>query len=70
MGIYSNKALLDWFVAEYPRHVNTKLDMGKSCIRFKNINKIPYTLIAKLCQKMTPQDWITLYEQNIKNHEK
>lgn len=66
MGIYSNKALLDWFVAEYPKHVNTKLDMGKSCIRFKNINKIPYALIAKLCQKMTPQDWIALYGQNIK----
>ncbi len=66
MGIYSNKYLHDWFVDEYPKHVNTKLDMGKSCIRFKKTNKIPYALIAELCQKMTPQDWITLYEQNIK----
>ncbi|MDF0717627.1 DUF1801 domain-containing protein [Muricauda sp. 334s03] len=66
MGIYANKNLLDWFVNEYPKHVNTKLDMGKSCIRFKNINKIPFELIAELCQKMTSQEWIALYEKNIK----
>jgi hypothetical protein len=35
MGVYSNKALLDWFVKEYPKHSSTKLDMGKSCIRFQ-----------------------------------
>ena len=66
MGIYSKPELLDWFVGEYPKHVKTKLDMGKSCIRFKNIQTIPYDLIGELCQKITPQDWIKTYEQNIK----
>lgn len=65
-GIYADKELHDWFVSEYPKYVKTKLDMGKSCIRFKNMNTIPYALIAELCQKMTPKDWIALYEQNIK----
>ena len=65
-GIYADKELLDWFVAEYPKHVKTKLDMGKSCIRFKNVNHIPYDLIGELCQKMTPEAWITLYEKNVK----
>lgn len=65
-GIYADKKLHDWFVDEYPKHVSTKLDMGKSCIRFKNTNKIPYDLIAELCQKMTPQEWISLYKKNIK----
>lgn len=65
-GIYADQELHDWFVGEYPKHVKTKLDMGKSCIRFKNVNHIPYDLIAELCQKMTPQQWIALYEQNIK----
>ena len=64
-GIYSDQELHDWFVGEYPKHVKTKLDMGKSCIRFKNVNHIPYDLIAALCQKMTPQQWIALYEHNI-----
>lgn len=65
-GIYADKKLHDWFVDEYPKHVSTKLDMGKSCIRFKNTNKIPYDLIAELCTKMTPQEWISLYKKNIK----
>ena len=65
-GIYANKDLYDWFVEQYPKHVKTKLDMGKSCIRFKNVNNIPYALIAELCGKMTPKNWIELYEKNIK----
>lgn len=65
-GIYADKQIHDWFVAEYPKYVKTKLDMGKSCIRFKNIQTIPYQLIGELSQKMTPQEWINLYEQNIK----
>lgn len=67
MGIYADKKILDWFVAEYPKHVKTKLDMGKSCIRFKNVATIPYELIAELCQKMTPENWIQLYQKNIKS---
>ncbi len=65
-GIYANKDLYDWFVEQYPKHVKTKLDMGKSCIRFKNVNHIPYELIAELCSKMTPKNWIELYEKNTK----
>ncbi len=62
MGIYANKALLDWFVAEYPKHCKSKLDMGKSCIRFKKTDDIPYDLIAELIRKITVQDWIATYE--------
>ncbi|PZD78495.1 DUF1801 domain-containing protein [Mesonia sp. K7] len=66
MGIYAKKELLDWFVAEYPKYVKTKLDMGKSCVRFKKPEAIPYELIAELTQKMTADEWIEIYEQNIK----
>jgi uncharacterized protein YdhG (YjbR/CyaY superfamily) len=62
MGIYSNPALFEWFEKEYPKHCKTKLDMGKSCIRFKNINKIPFELIAQLAQQMTVKQWIDIYE--------
>ncbi|MBO0323821.1 DUF1801 domain-containing protein [Muricauda sp. CAU 1633] len=65
-GIYADKKIHDWFVGEYSKYVKTKLDMGKSCIRFKNTKSIPYPLIAQLCKKMTPQDWITLYEKKKK----
>lgn len=62
MGIYADEKLLQWFQSEYPKHCKTKLDMGKSCIRFKKPENIPYDLLAELCKKMTPQQWIELYE--------
>ena len=66
MGIYSDPALMDWFVAEYPKHCSQKLDMGKSCIRFKKPEHIPYELMAQLMQKMTAEQWIALYERILK----
>lgn len=66
MGIYSDEELLNWFTDEYPNHVKTKLDMGKSCIRFKKIEAIPYDLIGELAQKMTVQEWIDKYESAVK----
>ncbi len=66
MGIYADKELLNWFQAEYPKHSKTKLDMGKSCIRFKKPEQIPFDLIAELVSKMTPQNWIEVYEQAFK----
>ena len=65
-GIYAKPELHDWFVNEYPKHSKRKLDMGKSCIRFKKIEEIPYDLIAELCTKMTVDEWIDIYETNTK----
>lgn len=62
MGLYSKPELLEWFTNEYPKHSKRKLDMGKSCIRFKKMEDIPYDLIAELATKMTPQEWISIYE--------
>lgn len=66
MGIYSNPELLEWFVSEYPKHSKQKLDMGKSCVRFKKIDQIPFELIGELMQKMTVKQWIDLYESQLK----
>ncbi len=66
MGIYANPKLLDWFVAEYPKHCKRKLDMGKSCIRFKKVDEIPFELLGELMQKMSKDEWVSLYEKNVK----
>ncbi len=66
MGIYANPELLEWFVAEYPKHSKQKLDMGKSCIRFKKLNEIPFALIGELMQKISVEEWIKTYEQQMK----
>ena len=66
MGLYANPELLKWFINEFPKYSNTKLDMGKSCIRFKKMDQIPFELIALLATKTTVKDWINLYESNLK----
>lgn len=66
MGIYANKDIYDWFVNEFPKHSKKKLDMGKSCIRFKKPEDIPYQLIGELVAKISVEDWIAIYEQNLK----
>jgi len=63
MGLYADKSTYDWFVSEYPKHCNSKLDMGKSCIRFKKMEQIPFELIGELMSKFTTQQWIDLYEK-------
>lgn len=62
MGIYADPKLLDWFVSEFPKHSKSKLDMGKSCIRFKKTADIPHDLIAQLMQKISVDAWVEMYE--------
>ncbi len=66
MGIYAQKELYDWFVAEYSKYSKRKLDMGKSCIRFKKPEDIPYELIGELASKITVDEWIAIYEKGLK----
>lgn len=66
MGIYAKPDLLEWFVSEFPKHSDRKLDMGKSCIRFKKAEHIPFALIGELVTKMSVADWIACYESELK----
>ncbi|AQX03563.1 DUF1801 domain-containing protein [Elizabethkingia anophelis] len=62
MGIYADKDLLEWFQESYTQHAKYKLDMGKSCVRFKKMDDIPYGIIAELSTKISPEMWIEKYE--------
>lgn len=66
MGIYADRKLYDWWGDEYPKYCDKKLDMGKSCIRFKKWDAIPFSLIGELMKKMSMEEWIALYEKNFK----
>jgi hypothetical protein len=66
LGLYANKELLDWFTAEYPKHSKYKLDMGKGCVRFKKPDQIPLDLIGQLAARVTPKQYIEVYERAIK----
>lgn len=65
MAVYADPELLDWFVAEYEKlDTGRKLNMGKSCIRFRKPEHVPVDLIARLAEKVTPQQWIEHYEKS------
>lgn len=64
MGLYSDKELYNWFVQEYPKYMKTKLDMGKSCIRFKKMDQVPYELIGELSGKITVEQWIAIFSKS------
>jgi len=66
MGLYAMPDLLEWFTAQWAVEAKRKLDMGKSCIRIKKPEDIPYRLIGELASKLTPQQWIAAYEQGLK----
>ena len=66
MVLYSRKDLMDWFTSEYANRCKYKLDMGKSCIRFKKMEDIPYDLIGELTAKVSTEEWIDIYESAFK----
>ncbi len=63
MGLYADPALLFWFTEKYKATVSSKLDMGKSCIRFKKMTDIPFELIGELMTKISVESWIETYEK-------
>jgi uncharacterized protein YdhG (YjbR/CyaY superfamily) len=70
MGVYAIPSLMDWFTENYSKYSDLNLDMGKSCIRFKKIDQIPYDLIGELVSKISVDDWIKFYESEVKNRRK
>ena len=66
MGVYSDPKLLKWFQEAHAKASPKKLDMGKSCIRYKNPDDIPFDLIGELVSKITPDEWIAMYEKALK----
>ena len=67
MGIYADPKLLKWYATAYAKFLGSKkIDMGKSCLRFKKPEQIPYKLIGELAAKMTPKNWIEMYERKFK----
>jgi len=70
MGIYANPKLLKWFQDEHAKASPKKIDMGKSCIRYKKAEDIPYRLIGELASKITPQEWIEMYESAFRSRGK
>lgn len=66
LGLYINEEIMNWYMGEYPKYIKTKPDMGKSCLRFKKAENLPYQLIAELMQKISVEEYIMMYEKAYK----
>jgi Domain of unknown function (DU1801) len=66
MCLYGANKHLEWFQNEWPKYSNKKLNMGKSCIRFSKPEDVPLELIGKLAARVTPRQWIEIYEKALK----
>jgi hypothetical protein len=66
MAIYTMPDLLSWFETAWSEATSVRLDMGKSCMRFKRLTTTPVELIGELASRVTVEEWIALYEEKIK----
>ena len=66
MGVYAIPELNKWFTTAHAKASPKKLDMGKSCMRYKKPEDIPFDLIGELASKITPAEWISFYEKAFK----
>ena len=60
-GVYSDDGSREAFLRAY-RATGKKLDMGKSCVRFTNLDNLPLELIGETIAMMSIEDFITQYE--------
>jgi hypothetical protein len=61
MSVYGHMPTLEWFQKAWAK-TGKKLDMGKSCIRFKTLDDLPLDVIGELYRKVSVKDYITFVE--------
>ena len=61
MNVYSDPETENWFVEQY-RASGKKLDMGKSCVRFKKLEDLPIGLVGKAIARTSVPEFIERYE--------
>ncbi len=59
-SVYSDDNNKDWFVNEYTA-TGKKLDMGKSCVRFKKLDQLPVELIGEAIGRVTLDEFLDFY---------
>jgi|688.fasta_scaffold710222_2 hypothetical protein len=65
MSLYGDPKLKEWFETEYLK-TGKKLDIGKSCVRFRKLDDLPLALIGKAFKKTNAKAYIRLYEETLR----
>ncbi len=66
MAVYANPDLREWFEGAY-RASGKKLDMGKSCVRFKSVEDLPLELIGEAISRVGMREFISTFEESRRN---
>jgi hypothetical protein len=61
-GVYAEDNRREEFLTRY-RETGKKLDMGKTCVRFRRIDDLPVELIGESIASLTPEQFIEVYER-------
>ena len=61
MNIYASPKTQKWFVDSY-KATGKRMNMGKSCVRFRKLDDLPLELIGEAVGKTPMEDWIGVYE--------
>ena len=59
-SVYGDPEIADWFTSEYEA-TGKKMDIGKSCVRFKNLDQLPLELIGEAIAKVSVDDYLDIY---------
>ena len=61
MNIYGDPAMRRWFERGY-RASGKRLDVGKSCIRFRSLDDLPLPVVAQAIAKLDVGQFVAQYE--------
>lgn len=61
MNVYGDDETLQWFTEGFAAS-GKKLDMGKSCVRFKKLEDLPLELIGETIGRTPVSEYIACYE--------
>lgn len=62
MTLYQKGGIEEWFRERF-RAAGRKLDMGKSCVRFKKLEDVPLDIIGEAIAKVPVAEFIRRYEE-------
>ena len=65
MCIYGSPELNKWFVEAYEA-TGKKLDMGKSCVRFKKLENLALDVVGEAIRRVSVDAFVSTYESAIK----
>jgi hypothetical protein len=61
MGVYATGKQSGWLAREFKKR-GKKLDMGKSCVRFKAVDDLPLDVIGEVIASTPPDKFIEMFE--------